>query len=197
MTRWISSVLAFGPPLLALCGFAASGVSAQEAKRGGTLTYAVLGDPPTIDCHAATSFATMHYVAPHYSLLIKLDPNDTSKVIPDVAETWSESADKLTYTFKIRPGITFHDGSALTSADVKATFERLRQPPAGVVSVRQSVFSRIASVETPDPLTAMGSLVSWFGTTPDCWLPLAAFLSRMGLCRSRFRLCVRGWNIGN
>ncbi len=86
-------------------GVGADEAAAQQPRRGGTLTYAVLGDPPTTDCHAATSFATMHYVSPHYSLLIKIDPNDTSKVAPDVAESWSESADKRTYTFKIRPGI--------------------------------------------------------------------------------------------
>ena len=88
----------------------------------------MLGDPPTTDCHAATSFASMHYLSPHYSLLIKIDPNDTSKVAPDVAQSWTQSDDKLTYTFKLRPGVTFHDGSKLTSADVKASFDRIRNP---------------------------------------------------------------------
>ncbi len=70
-------------------GFAMSPVSGQEPKRGGTLTFAVLGDPPTTDCHAATSFASMHYLSPHYSLLIVIDPRDTSKVAPDLAESWT------------------------------------------------------------------------------------------------------------
>ena len=65
------------------------------------------------------------------------------------------SADKLTYTFKIRKDVTFHDGTPLTSADVKATFDRLREPPQGVVSVRQSVFKRIKAIATPDPETAV------------------------------------------
>ncbi len=131
---------------------------AETPVRGGTLTYAVIGDPPTIDCHAATSFASMHYLSPHYSLLIVIDPKDTSKVAPDVAESWSASDDKLTYTFKIRPGIMFHDGSPLTSADVKASFDRIRKPPAGVVSVRQSVYARIKEIETPDAQTAIFQL---------------------------------------
>ncbi|MFM9941160.1 MAG: ABC transporter substrate-binding protein [Hyphomicrobiaceae bacterium] len=134
--------------------------SAQEPKRGGTLTFAVLGDPPTTDCHAATSFATMHYISPHYSLLIQIDPKDTSKVAPDVAQSWTESADKLSYTFKLRPSVKFHDGSLLTSADVKASFDRIRQPPAGVVSIRQSVYARIADIETPDPATVVFKLKS-------------------------------------
>ncbi len=109
--------------------------TAEQPRRGGTLTYAVLGDPPTLDCHAASSFATMHYVSPHYSLLIKMDPNDLSKVMPDVATSWTASNDKLTYTFELRPGVTFHDGSPLTSADVKASFDRIRNPPQGIVSI--------------------------------------------------------------
>ncbi len=139
-------------------GFAMSPVSGQEPKRGGTLTFAVLGDPPTTDCHAATSFASMHYLSPHYSLLIVIDPRDTSKVAPDLAESWTESADKLTYTFKLRSGVKFHDGSPLTSADVKASFDRIRQPPQGIVSIRQSVYGRISSIETPDPTTVVFKL---------------------------------------
>ena len=59
-------------PLLA-AGLAGT-ATAEEPRKGGTLVYGVIGDPPTIDCHAASSFATMHYVSPHYSLLVKLDP---------------------------------------------------------------------------------------------------------------------------
>ena len=132
--------------------------AAQEPRRGGTLVYAVLGDPPTLDCHAASSFATMHYVSPHYSLLIKIDPTDPSKVAPDVAQSWTASDDKLSYTFKLRPGVIFHDGSPLTSEDVKANFDRIRNPPVGIVSIRKSVFARIAAIETPDPLTAVFKL---------------------------------------
>ena len=156
MTR--QSMLTLRPMALALTTFAAfsgGGALAQTPKRGGELVYAVLGDPPTIDCHAATSFATMHYVSPHYSLLVKIDPKDTSRVAPDVATTWTESDDKLTYTFKLRPGVKFHDGSLLTSTDVKASFDRIRKPPEGVVSIRQSQYARIAEIDAPDPATVV------------------------------------------
>ncbi|MGE0698693.1 MAG: ABC transporter substrate-binding protein [Hyphomicrobiaceae bacterium] len=135
--------------------FSGAPASAQEPRRGGTLTYAVLGDPPTLDCHAASSFATMHYVSPHYSLLIRIDPNDPSKVAPDIATSWSEAPDRLAYTFKLQPGVLFHDGTPLTSADVKASFERMRNPPEGIVSIRKSQFSRIAAIEAPDPATVV------------------------------------------
>lgn len=149
----LSHSVALGTVLsLVLAALSLDIVEAQQPKRGGTLTYAVLGDPPTTDCHGATSFATMHYVTPHYSLLIQIDPNDTSKVALDLAESWTESPDRLAYTFKLRQGVKFHDGSPLTSADVKASFDRIRQPPQGVVSVRQSVYNRISDITTPDPL---------------------------------------------
>ena len=61
----------------------------------------------------------------------------------------------MTYTFKLHPGVKFHDGQDLTSADVKATYDRLRNPPDGVVSTRQATFADIGTIETPDPLTVI------------------------------------------
>ena len=139
----------------ALAGGLTGPAIAEEPRKGGTLVFGVIGDPPTIDCHAASSFATMHYVSPHYSLLVKLDPNDTTRVVGDLANSWTESADKLTYTFKLKPNVKFHDGTPLTSADIKASWDRIRQPPQGVVSVRSSVYSRIEAIDTPDPMTVI------------------------------------------
>src|SRR5262249_35187798 len=74
-------------------------------------------------------------------------------IIGDAAESWTEAPDKLTYTFKLHPNIRFHDGTPLTSEDVRVSYERMRNPPEGVVSNRQPAFEQIASIETPDPLT--------------------------------------------
>jgi peptide/nickel transport system substrate-binding protein len=134
---------------------AALPAAAQAPQRGGTLTFAVIGDPPTLDCHAANSFAVLHYVSPHYSLLVKFDPAHHPDVIGDAAERWTVAEDGLAYTFTLRPNILFHDGSALTSADVVASFERLRNPPRGVVSARQSMFQNIAAIEAPDARTVV------------------------------------------
>ena len=65
------------------------------------------------------------------------------------------SPDRLTYTFKLRPNVLFHDGSPLTSADVKASYERLIHPPPGVVSARRVDYAAISSIDTPDPLTVV------------------------------------------
>ncbi len=61
----------------------------------------------------------------------------------------------MTYTFKLHPGVKFHDGTALTSADVKATYDRLRNPPQGVVSTRKATFGDIGTIETPDANTVI------------------------------------------
>src|SRR6185437_10525776 len=78
--------------------------AAQSAapKRGGVLEFAVDAEPPSYDCHANVSFAFLHPVAPHYSTLLKFNGADYPQVKGDLAESWSVSSDKLTYTFKLR-----------------------------------------------------------------------------------------------
>ena len=128
---------------------------AETPVRGGTLTFGVAGQPNTFDCHATNTFAVLHYVAPHYSTLLRFDPAGYPKFVGGVAESWSSSPDRLTWTFKLHPNVHFHDGSVLTATDVKATLDRLRDPPTGVVSVRKAQFEDIAAVDTPDPLTVV------------------------------------------
>jgi peptide/nickel transport system substrate-binding protein len=126
-----------------------------EPVRGGNLTYAVAAEPPTYDCHAANTFAVLHHVAPHYSTLLKFEATNYPNIVGDVAESWTVSPDNLVYTFKLQPNVRFHDGTQLTSADVKANYERLRAPPPGVTSFRQPSFALIDAIETPDPLTVV------------------------------------------
>ncbi|WP_232428880.1 ABC transporter substrate-binding protein [Aromatoleum toluclasticum] len=137
--------------------FAAPGGAAQaEPQRGGNLVFAVsMGEPATFDCHAAGSLNVMFRVAPHYSTLLQIDPARYPAIVGDLAESWTVSDDGLLYTFKLRPNVRFHDGSALTSADVRASFERMRNPPPGVVSVRKELYADIASIDTPDAATVV------------------------------------------
>lgn len=124
-------------------------------KRGGMLNFAVDAEPPNYDCHANVSFATLHPIAPHYSTLLKFDTANYPRVTGDLAQTWTVSPDKLTYIFKLHPNVLFHDGSRLTSEDVKASYERIVRPPPGVVSVRRVNYSAIGAIDTPDPLTVV------------------------------------------
>jgi peptide/nickel transport system substrate-binding protein len=131
---------------------------AQTPKRGGVLRHVVEGEPTTFDCHsAATSFA-LQVLAPHYSTLLKYNPDDFSKVIGDLADSWTMSPDRLSFTFKLKPGVKFHDGSELSSADIKATFDRLRDPPQGVTSARKGQFESIDTIETPSADTVVFKL---------------------------------------
>src|SRR5262249_10298148 len=144
--------------LTASAAVAADGASSPE--RGGTLDFAVDTEPGNYDCHGNVSFAALHPIAPHYSLLLKVDGTAYPQVKGDLAESWTVSPDKLTYTFKLRPNVQFHNGTPLTAADVKASYERIVHPPEGVVSARQVSYAAIAKIETPDPLTIVFKL-SW------------------------------------
>ena len=128
---------------------------AQTLQRGGTLIFSVTGQPDTYDCHATPGVAAMHRLSPHYSLLIRIDPDRYPAIAGDVAQSWEVSSDQLTYTFHLHRNVLFHDGSPLTAADVRATFERLRNPPQGIVSLHKALFEDVTAIETPDPATVI------------------------------------------
>src|SRR5436853_6497981 len=140
--------------------FAALPAAAQEQPvRGGTLIFGInSGDPPTYDCHQSVLFPIIHLLTPHYSNLLKIDTPNYPKIIGDLAESWTVSDDAKTYTFKLHANVKFHDGSPFLSEDIKATYERIRNPPQGVVSVRRGLVADIESIETPDPLTVVFKL---------------------------------------
>ena len=129
--------------------------NAQAPRPGGELTFAVAETPPSFDGHRETTFAMLHPVAPHYSTLLRFDPENYPKIVGDVAESWTVSRDGLTYTFKIRRGIKFHDGSPLTARDVKATYDRIIFPPEGVASARKVLHAMVDKMEAPDDTTVV------------------------------------------
>lgn len=131
---------------------------AETPRSGGELVFAVGGTPPSYDGHRETTFAMLHPIAPHYSTLLRFDPQNYPKIVGDVAESWAISKDALTYTFKLRKGIKFHDGSELTSRDVKATYDKIVFPPEGVVSARQASYELVKKIEAPDPYTVVFQL---------------------------------------
>src|SRR6202007_982151 len=145
----IGMVAAFMVALSAASSVAPAGTA---AKRGGTLEFAVLVEPGNFDCHANISFAFLHPIAPHYSTLLKFDAANYPQIIGDLAQSWSASPDRLTYTFKLRPNVFFHDGSRMTSTDVKASYERIAHPPPGVVSARRVDYAASSSIDPPGPL---------------------------------------------
>lgn len=145
--------------------------TAQQPRSGGTLSYVVSAEPPSFDAHRETTFAMLHPIRPHYNLLVKFDMPNYPKVIGDLAESWTISPDGLTYTFKIRRGVRFHDGSMLTSRDVKASFDKIIFPQGDVVSVRQATYEMVESITSPDPNTVVFK-VKW--RSPSFLLNLAS-----------------------
>lgn len=143
--------------LVTLLVFHPLGIAAEkeQPRPGGELVFAVAETPPSFDGHRETTFAMLHPVSPHYSTLLRFDPFDFPKVAGEVAESWTVSKDGLTYTFKVRRGIQFHDGSPLTSRDVKASYDKIIFPPPGVASARQASYVVVDKIETPDIFTVI------------------------------------------
>jgi len=149
--------------------------AADTPKRGGTFVYTIPADaPPSFDGHRETTFATVHATAPFYSVLIRVNPDNPSSTSDFVCDLCTEMPKPTdggkTYTFKLRQGVKFHDGSALTSADVLASWSRIIHPPKGVSSARESYFIMVDKVEAPDPSTVVFKLK--FAT--DAFLPALA-----------------------
>jgi len=125
--------------------------TAQETpKRGGTLRHVVDQESNTYDCHATGTSFSLQVLAPHYNTLLKFSHDNYPEIVGDLAESWTLSDDRKTYTFKMRPGVKFHDGSDFDSADMLASWERLKSPPQGITSVRQGQFAQIEAMSAPD-----------------------------------------------
>ncbi len=78
----------------------------------------------TLDPGEAFELSTAEVTANTYSKLVNLDMNDTSKVVGELADSWTISDDGLTYTFKLKPGLKFASGNPITAEDVAFSFER-------------------------------------------------------------------------
>jgi peptide/nickel transport system substrate-binding protein len=144
-----------GLAALAVVSMAGAVQAAETPRRGGILLALVAAEPPSLDPHQEGTFAALHLAAPFYSTLLQIDPLKYPNIIGDLATEWKVTPDGLTYTFKIRPGVRFHDGSPLTSADVKASYERIVSPPKGVVSIRKEIMAPIEHIDTPDATTVV------------------------------------------
>src|SRR5262245_24816521 len=126
-----------------------SALAGEQPRYGGILNAALAGDPPSLDMHQEQTFMVAQPMGPIYNNLIHFDPHNYPQIIGDLAKSWTVSDDTLTYTFTLHQGVKFHDGSELTSADVKASWDRMVFPPEGVISVRKSYYQMIKSIEAP------------------------------------------------
>ena len=139
-----------------LCVLIATTAQAQDKPRyGGELIFLVPSEPPSYDGHREGTFGMLHPLAPSYNTLLRIDPTDRTgtRPVPDLAESWTVTPDGLTYTFKLRQGVRFHDGSLMTSRDVKASYDKIIFPAAGVISMRKGSYQAVEVVEAIDSHT--------------------------------------------
>jgi peptide/nickel transport system substrate-binding protein len=109
----------------------------EKAKRGGTLRLAAHGPPSMFDIYASGTIANVGAQSPMYDLLVRQDPRDPKlPIVPSLATSWKISPDGMTYTFSLRKGVKFHDGTDFSAEDVKATFDRIVFPPPNLISLR-------------------------------------------------------------
>jgi peptide/nickel transport system substrate-binding protein len=140
-------------PLALLAPMAwAPAAPAQEA--GGcvrVLGYEWSGESQSMDPASMHSGDDAYHVFAVYNRLVDVD--DNFNVIPELATEWSVSEDGLTWTFKLREGVTFHSGKPFTSADVVYTFQRLLDPATGSGAAAVMEFLDPEGISAPDPLT--------------------------------------------
>ncbi|WP_217560037.1 ABC transporter substrate-binding protein [Streptomyces sp. GbtcB6] len=139
--------------LLTACGSGddASGGGSGPAKSGGTLTFAVGSDAGCVDPQQVGSNDTIYSVRQIVDSLTDQDPK-TGKIVPWLAKSWDISADATTFTFHLRSGVTFSDGSKLTAQVVKDNFDAV--PELGALgTLAEGYLSGVKSTAVVDPLT--------------------------------------------
>lgn len=137
-------------------GNPADSSSEAENKVADELIVLTGSDASTFDPHFCTDSATEIFNKNMYNNLVRF--NADMEIIPDLAESWSVSEDGLTWTFKLRSGVKFHDGTDFDASAVKTTLERLLDPDVG--SPRRSVLASIETVEVVDASTVAITTVS-------------------------------------
>ncbi|MBR0666288.1 ABC transporter substrate-binding protein [Roseomonas hellenica] len=158
-----AALLGTRPALAQAAADALYGPDDAGARRGGTLTVAIANEPPNLDpFHQAGDARTAVTVLMYQGLMYE-HASGTAK--PLLAETMAVSDDGLTYTFALRRGVRFHTGQPMTAADVKYSYDYVRNPSNG--SPGAADFGAIAGIETPDDHTVVIRL-----SEPNASLPM-------------------------
>lgn len=147
----------------------------SAAAPGGTLVIGVTSDPDTLFPWKATQFQAVNVLQTLYGTLTEFDKD--LNVVPGLAESWEYAADGLSLTFHLRQGVTFADGSAFDSADVKFSLEKINEEATAAVA-RASLGS-VKSIEAPDANTVVLTL-----TAPDAGLPANLAVINMAMLSS-------------
>ncbi|MEE9276553.1 MAG: ABC transporter substrate-binding protein, partial [bacterium] len=133
-------------------------------KRGGVVNWFIYGDPTRLDVHAESPLSVQQAVAGVYSGLLQHDPLNPGKIIPDLATSYTASAGKTVFTFKLRKGVKWHDGKPFTAKDVVFSFKRVTKK--GFRSPRCGTLMRplLKNIEALDDHTVKFTLKHTAGT---------------------------------
>jgi peptide/nickel transport system substrate-binding protein len=123
-------------------------------KSGGVLRAGMQADPVNLDPHITNATATRNQLENVYDTLVRFDSK--GRVIPSLALNWRTSSDGLTWTFNMRPGISFHNGRAVDAVDVAYSINRIVDP--ATKSPRATDFSQVASIQAPNRTTVVFKL---------------------------------------
>ncbi|MGM0605985.1 MAG: ABC transporter substrate-binding protein [Halobacteriota archaeon] len=134
-------------------------------QEGGTLVWGHSEVTQNLDPHQTATASTGRFLRSIYESLVGLSQDleltkSADGPSPGLAEDWTVSDDQLTYEFSLREGVQFHDGSTLTSADVKYTYERMADPDTA--AIMGFVMNPIDTIETPDDSTVVIELEEVF-----------------------------------
>ena len=152
-----------------------------DAKSGGTLRWFLTDDPPDLDPHMQTTSSLQWISGMCYNGLLKYDVGpgngpesvEAATPVPDLAESYEVSDDGLTYTFVVRQGIKFHDGTDMTTEDVAFSLNRIRSD--GAEFQRSYAFTPVESVEATDETTVTVTMTE----------PYAAFINQVATAYTR------------
>lgn len=144
---------------LALLAIALPPVAGAQGQRDQVTLCQTL-EPPILDPTGGAAAAIREITYDNiFETLIAFDASGRPQ--PRLAQSIASSADGLVHTIRLRPGVTFHDGTPLTAADVKFSFERAMAPDSK--NIQKWIFAPIGSIETPDPATVVITLKSFAG----------------------------------
>ena len=155
--------LAATPTLLVPITNAASvRVQRPAAQSPGTLVVGLVAEPTSLDPGQLTDINSMKLLGALYDTLVRFKPNSFD-LQPSLALSWDMSADGMSYTFKLRPGVKFHDGTDFDASAVKFTYDRLLDPnnayaDTGPFPFAAGYYGSIAETVVVDPMTVRFNL---------------------------------------
>lgn len=142
--------------VLATCVFLAALTGCSPGDRvdlgagaADALIAAIAGEPDQLDPHKTTSYFSFEVLENVFDTLV--EPDGNLQIQPALARAWEVSPDQLTWTFHLRPGVTFHDGTPLTADDVVFSYRRIIDEQLA----NSDKFSSVAAVDAPDPNTVV------------------------------------------